>query len=86
MLCICYSVNGDKATLLTSSIYKHEKSCHSVVKETKQKSRFFSKLSNFYFDLRPPGQDRGAKTRPLGQQKGANPWGSPGGMVRPGID
>ena len=38
---------------------------------------FFSKLSNFYFDLRPPGQtpgqDRGAKTRPQGQLEFANP-------------
>ena len=44
---------------------------------------FFSKLSNFYFDLRPPGQtpgqDRGAKTRPLGQLECANPGGRPGG-------
>ena len=50
---------------------------------TKQKPRFFSKLSNFYFDLRSPGQtpgkDRGAKTRPQGQLECANPQGSPGG-------
>ena len=46
----------------------------------------FSKLSKFYFDLRPPpprgqtpGQDRGAKTRPQGQLECANPRGSPGG-------
>ena len=37
-----------------------------------------------YFDLRPPngqtaGQNRGEKTRPLGQLKCANPRGSPGG-------
>ena len=54
------------------------------------KIALFSKLSNFYFDLRPPGltpgQDRGAKTRPQGQLECANPWGSPGGMVRVGID
>ena len=52
---------------------------------------FFSKLSNFYFDLRPPagktpGQDRRAKTRPQGKLECANPLGSPGGMVRLGID
>ena len=48
---------------------------------------FFSKLLNFYFDLRPPsGQDRGAKTRPQGQLECANPQGLPGGMVRLGID
>ena len=38
---------------------------------------------NFYFDLRPPGQasgqDRGAKTRPLGQLECANPGARPGG-------
>ena len=28
---------------------------------------------------RPPGQDRGAKTRPQGQLECANPPGSPGG-------
>ena len=54
---------------------------------TKQKSRFFSKLSNFYFDLRSSGktsgQDRGAKTQPQGQLECANPRGRPGrGMVR----
>ena len=51
----------------------------------KAKIALFSKLSNFYFDLRPPGQtpgqDRGAKTRPQGQLECANPRGSPGGMV-----
>ena len=53
------------------------------------KNRAFSRLSNFYFDLSPghtPGQDRGAKTRPLAQLECANPRGSPGGMVRLGID
>ena len=49
----------------------------------KAKIALFSKLSNFYFDLRPPGQspgqDRGAKTRPQGQVECANPRGSPGG-------
>ena len=34
----------------------------------------------------PHGQDKGAKTRPQGQLESANPWGSPGGMVRLGID
>ena len=45
----------------------------------KAKIALFSKLSNFYFDLRPPGQDRGAKTRPQGQLECANPRGLPGG-------
>ena len=39
----------------------------------KAKIALFSKLSNFYFHLRPlgqtPGQDRGAKTRPQGATK-----------------
>ena len=54
----------------------------------KAKIALFSKLSNLFFDLRPPtpGQDRGAKTGPLGQLGCANPRGSPGGMVRLGID
>ena len=57
--------------------------------KSKAKIALFSKLSNFYVDLRPPGQDRGAKTRPLGQLECANPRGSPGGgggMVRLGTD
>ena len=41
----------------------------------KTKITLFSKLSHFYFDLRPPGQDRGAKTRPQGQLECANPRG-----------
>ena len=57
---------------------------HLFKRLAKQKSRFFfSKLSNFYFDLRPPGktsgQDGGAKTRPQGQLECANPRRSPGG-------
>ena len=50
----------------------------------------FSKLLNFYFDLRPPGQTRGqdrqAKTRLQGQLECANPRRSQGGMVRLGTD
>ena len=47
------------------------------------KNRAFSKLSNFYFDSRPPSgqtprQDRGAKTQPQGQLECANPRGCPG--------
>ena len=49
----------------------------------KPKIALFSKLSNFYFDLRTPGtnprQDRGAKTRPQGQLECANPRGRRGG-------
>ena len=47
---------------------------------------FFSKLSNFYFDLRPPEQTpgrptgkSGVKTRPQGQLECVNPQRSPGG-------
>ena len=59
---------------------------HLFKRQSKNRA-FFSKLSNFYFDVRPPGggggqspgQDRGAKTRPQGQLECANPRGSPGG-------
>ena len=68
--------------LLTSSIYKH-------MKRAATQFVLSSKLSNFHFGLRHPGQtprqDRGAKTRPLGQLECANPQGSPGGLVRLGI-
>ena len=61
-----------------------------LFKRQMKNRNFFSKLSNFYFDLRPlgqtPGQDRGAKTQPQGQLECANPRGSPGGMVRLRID
>ena len=44
---------------------------------------FLSKVSNFYFALRPPGQtpgqEGGARTRHLGQLEYVNPRGSPGG-------
>ena len=53
----------------------------------KAKIALFSKLSNLFFDLRPPGQNRGAKTRPQGQLECANSRGSPGGgMIMLGID
>ena len=50
---------------------------------------FFSKLSNFHFDLRPlprktpgqtPEQDGGAKTPPQGQLECANPRGGWSGL------
>ena len=55
-----------------------------LFKRQSKNCAFFSKLSNFYFDLRPPGQtheqtsgqERGANTRPLGQLEFANPRGS----------
>ena len=58
-----------------------------LFKRQSENHAFVSKLSNFYFDLRPPGQtpgttpgqDRGAKTRPEGHIECANPRGSPGG-------
>ena len=58
------------------------------LRDNESKNRaFFSKLSKFHFDLRPPGrQDRGAKTRPQGQLECANPRGSSGEMVGLGID
>ena len=64
-----------------------------LFKRQSENRAIFSKLSNVYFDLTPPGQipeqDRGAKTRPQGQLACANPRGCPGGgggMVRLGID
>ena len=49
-----------------------------LFKRQSKNRAFFSKLSNFYSDLRTPGQDREAKTRPQGQLECANPRGSPG--------
>ena len=43
------------------------------------KSRTFKKILNLYFNSRPPGQDRGVKTRPQGQLECANPPGLPRG-------
>ena len=47
------------------------------------RNRAFSKLSNFYFHLRLPGQtpgkDRGAKTQPQGQLECAIPGVARGG-------
>ena len=69
--------------LLTSNIYKYMKEPLLIGLSDKAKIVLFSKLSSFYFDLRhpgeTPGQDRGAKTQPQGQQECANPLGSPGG-------
>ena len=61
-----------------------------LFKRQSENRAFVSKLSNLYFDLRPPGQtpgqDRGAKTRPQGQLECVNPGDRLGGMVRLGID
>ena len=61
---------------------------HLLKRQSKNRA-FFSKLSNFYFDLRPLpgqifGQDRGAKSRPQGQLEccgspGVFWWGGGGG-------
>ena len=76
--------------LRAAGIYKHMKRTATHLRD-KAKIALFSELSNFYLDLgqtpgQTPGQDRGAKTRPQGQLECANPQGSPGGMVRLGID
>ena len=86
---ICYSVNGAYITLLTFSIRKHIRraATHLFKRRTINRDFFPSKLSNFYFDLRHPGedphadpwQDGGAKIRPQGQLECENPRGSPGG-------
>ena len=61
-----------------------------LFKRQSENRTFFSKLSNFYLDLRPlgqiPGQDRGAKTRPQGQLECANPRGLPGGGGWSGLE
>ena len=67
--------------LLTSSIYKRmERAATHLFSKNRA---FFSKLSNFYFDLRlpgqTPGQDREVKTRPHGKIECAIPRGWPGG-------
>ena len=72
-------MNGAFVTLLTSSIYKHMKrAATDLFKRQSKNCVFFSKLSNFHFDSRPPGQNRGAKTRPQGKLECANPGGRPG--------
>ena len=70
---VCCEVNGALVTLLTSSIYKHMKRAATQLFKGQSNNRAFSKLSNFYFDLRPPWQDKGAKTRPQGQLECADP-------------
>ena len=67
---------------------------HLFKRQSKNRAFVSSKLSNSYFDLQPPGttpgqipgQEGGAKTQPQGRLECANPRGSPGGMVRLGID
>ena len=65
MLRICYGVNGAQVTLLTSGIYKDMKraATHLFKRQSKKSRFFFSKLSNFYFDLRPPHEDPRARQR-----------------------
>ena len=54
---ICYSVNGTWVTLLTSGIYKHMKRAAThLCKKQSENRAFVSKLSNLYFDFRPPGK------------------------------
>ena len=85
MLHICYSVNRPQVTLLTSSMYKHMKRAATHLFKRQSKYHAFSKLSNFYFDLRPPplgqtpGQERGAKTQPQGQLECCKSLGVVGG-------
>ena len=52
-----------KVTLLTSGIYKRMKGVATHLFTGRQTTnRTFSKLSNFYFDLRPPGGRPPGKT------------------------
>ena len=67
MLSICYSVNGAQVTLLTSGIYKHMKRAAThLFKRQSESHAFVSKLSNFYFDLRPLGKAEEQKPEPRG--------------------
>ena len=69
---ICYNVNGACVTLLTSGIYKHMKRAATICLRDKATiALFFSTLSNFYFDLRPPRQTHG--TDPRARQRSENP-------------
>ena len=68
---ICYSINGAQVTLLTSGIYKQRKRAATHLFKRQSKIALFSKLSNFYFDLRPPGQTPGTDLRAT--QRSENP-------------
>ena len=62
-----------------------------LFKRQSENRAFFSKLSNFYFDLKPPEADPRARQRSENPTPGAtriaNRGGHPrGGMVRLGID
>ena len=92
---VCYSVNWALShTACFQHIYKHMKRAATHLFKRKSKNRaFFSKLSNFYLDFRPP-----PRGRPRTRQRSENP--TPGatrmceslgiargeGMVRLGID
>ena len=59
-------------TLLTSGIYKHMKRAAThLFKRQSQNHTFFSKLSNFYFDLGPPGADPQVRKRSENPTTGA---------------
>ena len=64
MLRICYGANGPRVTLLTASIYKHMKRSATHVLA---KIALFAKLSNFFFDFRPP------RTAPRARQRSKYP-------------
>ena len=90
---ICYSVNGAQVTLLSSGIYKHMKRAgkRAATHLFKRQNENHTKLSNFYFDLRPPGADPRARQRSENPTPGAtemceSPRVARGGMVRLGID
>ena len=88
---IRYSVNGQYVTLLTSGIYKHEKSCYSFI----SKSRPFFKIIELILWFKtpwadsqgkPPGKTKERKPDPRGNYNVQIPRGCPGGMVRLEID
>ena len=56
-----------------------------LFKRQSESHAFVSKLSNFYFDLRPLGETEEQKPKPRGNYNVRIPGGRPG-MVRLGID
>ena len=78
-VCICHSVMRTKSYWSLLAYINIWKELLLNCLRDKAKIALFSKLSNFYFDLRPPGQtpgqDRGAKPRPLRQLECTHPRG-----------
>ena len=61
-----------------TNMYKHRAATQLFKRQSKNRVSF-KIIELLLFDLRPPGQDPGAKTRPQEQLECANLRGSPGG-------